>query len=191
MPHTRHWSYTLNATAGEWALTPSLGPVGPRECGEPALGFRAMTYVRDTVRHPWLPRNATPGHPGLANIPHCPNQKQNKSQLVQVEPTSQMPLDIQNHVNLHRLLKNEAKTMRACTDQHPYTLPYASLLELPDTSLHPCSLSFPPQTACFLHCTSSSYESQRQPTQPQQDMQTPSPTNCSPIPHNASSFRSM
>ena len=147
-----------------------------------------MTYVRDTVRHPWLPRNATPGHPGLANIPHCPNQKQNKSQLVQVEPTSQMPLD---HVNLHRLLKNEAKTMRACTDQQPYTLPYASLLELPDTSLHPCSLSFPPQTACFLYCTSSSYESQRQTTQPQQDMQTPSPTNCSPIPHNASSFRSM
>ena len=46
MPHTRHWSYTLNATVGRMGLTPSLGPVGPRECGEPALRFRAMTpYV--------------------------------------------------------------------------------------------------------------------------------------------------
>ena len=85
IPHTRNWSYTQ--PLGEWALTPSLGPVGPRECGEPAIGFRAMTCVKDTIRHPWLPHNATPRHPGLSNIPHCPNQNQNKYQLVPVEYT--------------------------------------------------------------------------------------------------------
>ena len=143
MPHTRHWSYTLNATVGEWALTPSLGPVGPRECGEPALGFQAMTYVRDTVRHPWLPRNATPGHPGLANIPHCPNQKQIKSQLVHVKLTSQMPLDIQNHVNLHRLLKTEAKRWGLARTSTPTP---CHMLRFWNCPTHHCTLA-----ACLFH----------------------------------------